>query len=141
MSSPILRHIPFLLALAAALWCVAIGVSIWRTPRVWVGVTAQTEGDPRPPQTFREEHPFSESSPLGMIPLAIPVILAAGAALISSLRAPGFLAVVVVLFLGYVFITGFSIGGGYHGPAAVLGAAVLAEVALFWRERRQDVAM
>lgn len=138
MHPAILRHLPFAIALAAALWCVWIGVQIWRTPRVWVGVTAQTAEEAaaqQPPKTFREVRPFSES-PLGMIPLAIPFILAATAALMARLRAPGFMAVPVGLFLGYSFVTGFSIGGGYTGPGALLVLAVLLEAGLsFWETR------
>ena len=76
-------------------------------------------------------------SVLGPIPLAIPVILAGGAALIARLRAPGFLAAVVGLFLAYVFLSGFSIGGAYHGPAALFGAGMLAEIVFSWRESRR----
>jgi hypothetical protein len=139
MSQRILRHLPFVIALAATLWVVWIGVLIWKTPIVIEGITAQSiEGGAEQSQKrFREVRSFSDMSPLGYLPLAIPVILAAGAALIAWFRAPGCLAAVVVLFLGYVFITGFSIGGAYHGPAAVLAGAVLADIALSWKERRQ----
>jgi len=134
MSRRILRPLPFVLALAAVLWCAWIGVLIWKTPIVIEGITAQsTEAGAEPPRTFREVRSFGDSSVLGFLPLAIPVILAAGAALIARLHAPGFLAAVVVLFLGYVFITGFSIGGAYHGPAAVLAAALIADVMLSWK--------
>ena len=138
MSHPILRHLPFVLALASSLWAVWIGVLIWKTPIIREGITAQsTEAGAEPPRTFREVRSFGDSSVLGFLPLAIPVILAAVATLIARLRAPGFLAAVVVLFLGYVFITGFSIGGAYHGPAALLGAALIADIVLSWTERRR----
>lgn len=116
MSQRILRHLPLVLALAATLWVVWIGVRIWTMPG------------------------FAEMSPLGYLPLAIPAILVAGAAVIASLRAPGCLAGVVVLFLGYIFITGFSIGTAYYGPAVVLLTAVLADTVLFWIERRRLAA-
>jgi hypothetical protein len=139
MSQRLLRHLPVILALAATLWVVWIGVLIWTTPVVWERVAAQTpeEAEQQPPKVSREVQSFADMSPLGFLPLAIPVILAAGAALIARFHAPGGLAAVVVLFLGYVFITGFSIGGAYHGPAAVLAVALLADIALSWTERRR----
>jgi hypothetical protein len=141
MSTPVLRRFPFVLALVAALWCVWIGVLLWTTPVILEGITAQTtEEGGKPPTTFREVRSFSDMSALGPLPLAIPVILAAGAALLSRLRAPGLLATGVGLFLGYVLITGFSIGGAYHGPAALLGVALLADVALSWRDARRPAA-
>jgi hypothetical protein len=138
MSTPVLRRFPFVLAVVAALWCVWIGVLVWTTPVIMEGITAQTaEEVGQPPTRLREVRSFSDMSALGPLPLAIPVLLAAGAALISRLRAPGLLAPGVGLFLGYVLITGFSIGGAYHGPAALLGVALLAELVLSWREGRR----
>jgi hypothetical protein len=139
MSRHILRHLPLVLAVAVTFWAVWIGIRIWTTPVVWEVVAAQTpeEAARQPPTRVREVRSFAEMSPLGYIPLAIPVILAAGAAVIASLRAPGCLAGVVVLFLGYVFITGFSIGTAYYGPATLLGITVLADVVLSWIERRR----
>lgn len=135
MNTPILRRFPFVLALVAALWCVWISILLWTKPVVVEGVTAQTvEEGGQPPAAFREVRSFSDMSLFGPLPLAIPIILAVGAALISRLRTPGFLAAVVGFFLGYVLITGFSIGGVYHGPAALLGVALLADIALSWRD-------
>lgn len=142
MHSAILRHLPCVLALAATLWCVLIGVQIWQTPRVGITVTAQTaeEAARQPPTMVREVRPYS-TSPVGMIPLAIPFILAAAATLIARLRAPGYMAVLVGLFLGYSFITGFSIGGAYSGPGAVLVLAVLLDAGLsFWDNRSASAA-
>ena len=113
MSPHILRRAPFALALAAALWCVSIGVYILTTFRPYGG------------------------SPLGVIPFSIPVILAALTALAARFRAPDFMAVPVALFLGFVYVTGFSIGGAFHGPAMVLALAVLVETGLFWWEKQR----
>jgi hypothetical protein len=140
MNTPVLRRVPFVLALVAALWCVWISIRLWTTPVVVEGVTAQTiEDGGQPLTTVREVRSFSDMSAFGPLPLAIPIILAVGAALISRLRTPGFLAAVVGLFLGYVLLTGFSIGGAYHGPAALLGVALLADIALSWRGARRDL--
>lgn len=113
MSPHILRHVLLVLALAAALWCAWIGVYILTTFRPYGG------------------------SPLGVIPFSIPVILAALVALAARFRAPDFMAVPVALFLGFVYVTGFSIGGAYHGPVAVLVLATLVETGLFWWEKRR----
>lgn len=136
--SRIVRHLPFVLALAATLWVVWIGVLIWKTPIVTEGIVTQTteDGVEQPPRTYQEVRRFRDVSRLSYLPLAIPVILAAGAALIARLRAPGCLAAVVVLFLGYVFISGFSIGGAYHGPAAVLAVALITDIVLSWKGRQ-----
>ena len=133
------HYLPFVLALIAVLWCVWIGVRIWTTPLVWEGVVAQTteDGVRQPPATIREVRSFRDISHLSYFPLAIPVLLAAWAALVARLRAPAFLTGIVLLFLGYVFIAGFSIGGAYHGAAALLGIAALADIALSrWEARR-----
>lgn len=107
--------LPFVLALAATVWCAWIGAVLWETS-------------------------LRGRSTLGAYPLFIPVILAAVATLVARFRAPGFLAVIVILFLGYKLLTGFSIGGAYHGPAVLLGIAVLADLVLSWIERRRMAA-
>ncbi|HYU33031.1 MAG TPA: hypothetical protein VEW48_12790 [Thermoanaerobaculia bacterium] len=103
--------LPFVLALAATIWCAWIGAVLW-------------------------EASLRGHSTLGPYPLFIPVILAAVATLVARLRSPGFLAVLVVLFLGYKLLTGFSIGGAYQGPAILLETAVLADLALSWWDAR-----
>ncbi len=131
--------LPFVLALIAVLWCVWIGVRIWTTPVVWEGVVAQTaeEIGRQPPTTLREVRSFGDGSTFGSVPLVIPVVLAALAALVARLRTPAFLTGIVLLFQGYVFIAGFSIGGAYHGAAALLWVAALADIALSrWEARR-----
>jgi hypothetical protein len=104
--------LPFVLTLAATVWCAWIGAVLW-------------------------EASLRGHSTLGASPLFVPVILAAVATLIARLRAPGFLAILVALFFGYKLITGFSIGGAYQGPAALLGVALLADLALSWRDARR----
>ena len=132
MKTSVHNHLPFVLALVAVLWCVWIGVRIWTTPLVWEGVVTQVteDGVQQPPTTVREVKSFRDVSHLSYFPLAVPVILAAWAALVARLRAPAFLTGIVLLFQGYVFIAGFSIGSAYHGAAALLAVAVLADIAL-----------
>ena len=54
---------------------------------------------------------------------------------------PVSLAVLVGLFLGYVFVTGFSIGGAYTGPGILLAAATLLEAGLGFRDARRASAV
>lgn len=140
MKTSVHYDLPFVLALVAVLWCVWIGVRIWTTPLAWEGVVMQQTDENsvrQPPTTIREVRHFRDSSHLSYFPLAVPVILAAWAALVARLRAPAFLTGIVLLFQGYVFIAGFSIGGAYHGAAALLGIAALVDIALSrWEARR-----
>ena len=140
MKTSVHYDLPFALALVAVLWCVWIGIRIWTTPLVWEGVVMQTneDGVQQPPTTVREVRHFRDSSHLSYFPLVIPVILAAWAVLVARLRAPAFLTGIVLLFQGYVFIAGFSIGGAYRSTAALLGIAALVDIALSrWEARRR----
>lgn len=110
----LLRSAPLILSLAAVVWCVWIGIMILTTLR--------------------------GASPLVVLPLSLPILLACGAAITARFQAPDFMAAATGLFLGYVYVTGFSIGGGYHGPALLLGIATLLEAGLALRERRRMAA-
>ena len=50
------------------------------------------------------------------------------------------MAVMTALFLGFAFVTGFSIGGAYHGPALLLVIATLTAAVLARRERPREAA-
>jgi hypothetical protein len=115
MNGPVLlRRLPWALAVIAVVWCVWIGILISLTPRY--------------------------SSPLVVVLIAPPIILASGVAFCARHRAPDFMAVGTVFFLGFAVVTGFSIGGEYHGPALLLGIATLIEAVLVLRERRREAA-
>lgn len=136
-----LRQSPFFLALIAVLWCVWIGLTIWQTPRVMEGVRIETAADgSQITVPLREVRTFADVSMLGFIPLAIPFLLACGVAMTARLEAPDFMAVFALLFLGFVFVTGFSIGGGYSGPASVLAAATLLEAGFALRAKRHAIS-
>lgn len=110
----LLRRVPLVLTLAAVVWCAWTGIMILTTLR--------------------------GASPLVVLPLSLPIILACGAAITARFQAPDFMAVATGLFLGYVYLIGFSIGGAYHGPALLLGIATLLEAGVALRERRRVTA-
>jgi hypothetical protein len=109
------------LAGISATWCIVTGVRIWVTPVRWAGVV----GGAPPGETMVEYRSFSEISLLGPVPLVIPAALAIFAAW-AAWRGRGFaLAIAALLFAGYGYITGFSIGGAYRAPAGLLIAATI----------------
>lgn len=75
-------------------------------------------------QTVTRVTPFATSW-TGMIPLAIPVVLASLALVAAWRRRIMSLAVVTLLFFGYFVLTGFSIGGAYWPGVLLLGIATL----------------
>ena len=106
-----------ILAGAALLWCVAVGLLLWFLP-VGASSTAGSGG-----AASGGGQSFSSISALGPVPLIIPVVLAT-AALGSALthhKAP--LIAATVALGGYAVLTGFSIGLLYL-PA--VGASVAA---------------
>jgi hypothetical protein len=71
--------------------------------------------------------PFSELTPLGPLPLIVPLLTAAAAFLAAWTNRPIALSVGALVMLAYAFVTGFSIGGMYQpvGGALALSAALL----------------
>jgi len=63
---------------------------------------------------------LSDGSPLRAIPLFIPVVIAAVATCAAWQRAPLIVGMAAVLLAAFSFITGFSIGGAYQFPVALL---------------------
>jgi hypothetical protein len=141
--SSILRRIPFFLAAAVVLWCVGIGVRYWTTPIISNGIVIEQGPDgSQITRRVQETHSFADISALGMVPLLIPVFLACGAAVAAWHRFPEILAFVVVLFLAYSFVTGFSIGGAYVLPGLTLvGALVLELIWTFWEKRQTPAGL
>jgi hypothetical protein len=135
--SSILRRIPFFLAAAVVLWCLWIAARVWTTPFVVNDIVVEQGPDGSlVTRRVQKTHFFADVSGLGMVPLLIPVFLACGAAFTAWHRAPDLLAVAVVLFFAYVYVTGFSIGGAYVRPGLTLaGALVLELVWAFWEKR------
>lgn len=80
-------------------WCAAVGMSIWFTPT------------------------FSDVSLLGVVPLIVPVLLAALAARAAWSGRRVTLGVAAVLLAVFTFISGFSIGGFYLPAAGLLVVA------------------
>lgn len=118
--------IPRILATVGLLWSVWAGVRIWTTPVVTHRVAMVAEGSNEErvsSQPFREAQRFAEVSPLGALPLLIPVALAALAVFGAWIRESFSLTLGAVLLLGYSFVTGFSIGGAYVPAALCLVAA------------------
>ncbi len=111
-----------ILASISAVWCVAIGLWIWFTP---VGNSAIVRGSSRPEQDVVHYRSFSEISHFGALPLIVPTAVAilATCAAWRGIRAG--LGVSALLFVGFTFIAGFSIGGAYLPAAALLTLATL----------------
>ena len=134
--------IPRILATLGLLWSLWAGVRIWTTPVVHTHVSMVAEGS-NEPDALRDPYPevrrFAEISPLGTLPLVIPVALAALAVFGAWIRESFTLALGAVLLLGYSFVTGFSIGGAYVPAALCLVAASAVDLAqrfLDWRREQ-----
>jgi hypothetical protein len=118
-------RLSFILAAADLIWCVGIGIWIWVTPTRYIGVRV----NPGQPDVQMEGYrSFSDVSDWGAAPLIVPAILAALATWAAWTGRKIVLALATVLFIGYTYITGFSIGSAYHPAAGIL---VLATVIAF----------
>lgn len=124
------RWIARVLAVAAVVWCVGIGLWLWVTPVLYVGrmsgMHADSGGVVQSTYEIRGTHSFAERSALGPVPLLIPLVIAALGAwavwrgrLLPATIAAGFLVV-------FVFLAGFSIGTGYVPAAGALIWAIVA---------------
>ena len=125
------RWIARVLGIAAAAWCVGIGVWLWVTPVPYNGSmsTAYTDSSgvaQHATYEIKGAQSFAERSALGPVPLLIPVLLAAlGAWAIWRRRLlPAALAAGVLLV--FTVLAGFSIGAGYVPAAGALVWAIIA---------------
>ncbi len=105
------------LAAVGVTWCVVMGCWLWFTPMRYVSIASDSG---RAVTLYRS---FSEVSQLGPLPLIIPAGLAMIAAWAAWRGNRVGLGVSTLLFAGFTYIAGFSIGNNYI-PAA--GALVLA---------------
>jgi hypothetical protein len=109
------------------MWCIVSGYRIWVTPIRYIGVRVS----PGQPNVHMEEYrSFSDVSDLGALPLVIPVVLAVLATWAAWTGRKVILALATVLFVGYAFVTGFSIGSAYHSSAGILVLATVIDFAV-----------
>ena len=117
-----------LAAAASFVWCLLVGVLIWNSPVVSTGIEFRQDAEGT--ETFErvEERAFSDHSTLGVVPLVIPVLLAAWALWAARRRRTPALAVATSCLPVYCVLTGFSIGGAYMPAGLGLLVATLMEV-------------
>ena len=115
-------------AAASFVWCLLVGVLIWNSPVVSTGIEFRQDAEGT--ETFErvEERAFWDHSTLGVVPLVIPVLLAAWALWAAWRRTTPGLAVATLCLLVYCIVTGFSIGGAYMPAGLGLLVATLMEV-------------
>ena len=123
-----LRWLSTIGAAIGLVWCAAVGIRIWTTPvRYSVSEWAISPAGERAGQRI-DYRSFSDISGAGATPLVIPVLLAAWAAWAAWREAIAELVVATLIFLGFCFIAGFSIGGAYVPAGVGLAAATLAGI-------------
>ena len=115
-------------AAAGLVWCLVAGVLIWTAP-VRGSVIEWRMGPTGMRAVERiEDGSFADISLLGVVPLAIPVLLAGFALWAAWCRSILGLIVTTLVFLVFCIITGFSIGGAYTPAGLCLVAASLVAV-------------
>jgi hypothetical protein len=119
------------LALAAVVWCVAIGAWLWITPIRYNGAASTAYADSggvvqQATYQVTGSRSFADVSLLGPLPLIIPLVLAAiGAWAVWRGRViPAAIATGILLL--FAILGGFSIGAGYVPAVAGLAWAVVA---------------
>jgi len=127
--SSVLRPLASLLTVAALVWSIAIGWRIWTTPVRYQTISWRTNAQG---QTEREEafvfRSFREISGLGVAPLLVPIALAGLAFAAAVRRYAIVVATSVLMFLLFMFVTGFSIGGAYNAPGVLLFVALVVSI-------------
>jgi hypothetical protein len=118
-----LKWLPTLLAAGGLVWCFVVGWRIWVTPVRYLQYSSA-----EPAERFVDRH-FSEVSGLGIVPLVVPTVLAGLATWAAWRRRLLGLFVVTLVFFGFCFITGFSIGAAYVPIAPALLVATLISAA------------
>jgi len=112
------------LAAVGVMWCVIMGGWLWFTPMRYMVFPGG------PGQAVIRYRSFSEVSQFGPLPLIIPASLAMVAAWAAWRGNRVGLGVSTLLFAGFTFITGFSIGPNYLPAAGALVLATLCAVLL-----------
>ena len=125
------RWIARVLAIAAAAWCVGIGIWLWVAPVPYNGSmsTAFTDSSgvaQHAPYEIKGTQSFAERSALGPVPLLIPVLLAPLGAWAIWRRRLLPAAVATGILLVFTVLAGFSIGAGYVPAAGALVWAIIA---------------
>ena len=125
------RSIARVLAVAAVVWCVGIGVWLWVTPVPYNGSMSTAYADAsgvvqHATYELKGTQSFAERSALGPVPLLIPVVIAAlGAWAVWRTRLLA-AAIAAGILLVFVILASFSIGAGYAPAAAGLIWAAVA---------------
>jgi hypothetical protein len=110
------------LAATAVVWCAVSGYRFWFTPVRYL-VVGGVPG--RPLQRAFEYRPFAEVSGYGALPLIVPVFIAIIATYAAFRGLRLVLALSMILFVVFTFITGFSIGGAYLPCAGLLALSTV----------------
>ena len=119
MSIKSARLVSTLSAGLALLWCLLVGAWIWMTPIRYAG--SRSSGTETIP--FEEFLTFAQASRLGVLPLVVPVLLAALATWAAWKERGLPLALSTVALVAFTIVSGFSIGVAYLvATAAVLCA-------------------
>ena len=122
------------LAAVGVTWCVVMGCWLWFRPMRYVGIAADSG------QAVTLYRLFSEVSQLGPLPLIIPASLAMVAAWAAWRGNRVSLGVSTLLFAGFTYIAGFSIGNNYLPAAGALVLATLFSVLLGSGKHESKVA-
>jgi hypothetical protein len=120
--------LPACLAALSLAWCVFFGFWLWSSPgsATVSTVSASSDGSSQTASTSVVRVPFSEMSQYGVLPLVVPVVVAAMSVVAALARAWGLLAIAGLALGAFAFLALFSIGAAYVVPAlATLIAAGL----------------
>ena len=107
------RSLSTVVAATGLVWCVVAGWWIWTTPVRFSGIAGTMEPAGARAVERVEYRLISDISEFGILPLVVPVLLAAWATWAACRQRILALAVATVIFLVFCFIAGFSIGGAY----------------------------
>ena len=107
------RSLSTVVAATGLVWCVVDGWWIWTTPVRFSGIAGTMEPAGARAVERVEYRLISDISEFGILPLVVPVLLAAWATWAACRQRILALAVATVIFLVFCFIAGFSIGGAY----------------------------
>ncbi len=131
------------LAALAFIDCGWKGYRIWATPIRYEVVEGRNPGpnEAGTANSHYEYRSFREVSSYGIAPLLLPMLLSAIALLSGWIIRPIILFIVAGIFLLFIFVTGFSIGGTYmlSGLGLILAAIAALAARRFQSERNDPV--